>query len=149
MVPSRPQTRLGALIDKWRAARGLTMTDLAKRSGLSEAGLYNLKSGKTNPQRRSLQRLAAALDVPLIDLWEAAQEDTRPQEDSGELFAGPDGGVWLLWARGIILATRHMTEGDREQLRQTLADFVEIQARRAQTVMDDGETDNARESGGS
>ncbi len=47
----------------WRAARLLTMRDLARRAGVAPSTVYLLEAGRTTPQPGVMRRLAAALGV--------------------------------------------------------------------------------------
>jgi transcriptional regulator with XRE-family HTH domain len=51
-----------------RAARGLSMAELARASGVSKAALSQLESGKGNPTIETLCALAGVLQVPLGEL---------------------------------------------------------------------------------
>jgi len=55
---------LGALLRAHRAGRGLTQEELAELSALSVRAIADMERGRTaRPYRRSLQRLATALDL--------------------------------------------------------------------------------------
>lgn len=60
---SRPQ--LGALLREWRAARRLSQLDLALDAGISPRHLSCIETGKAQPSRDVVTRLADALDMPL------------------------------------------------------------------------------------
>lgn len=47
-----------------RVARGMTMKDLAEKSGLSRQMISNYETGKTKPKAESLLRLVTVLDFP-------------------------------------------------------------------------------------
>ena len=54
----------GELLRTQRRASGLTQAELAERAGLSVRGLSDLERGvRTRPQRETVQRLLAALNV--------------------------------------------------------------------------------------
>ena len=58
----------GNIGERLRAARkemGLTQTELAERLGISFVGVSQWESGKRNPKKETLVRLAAILDVPV------------------------------------------------------------------------------------
>ncbi len=52
------------------ARNGLTQRELAQRSGLNLRTLKSLLSSRTRPHGRTLQRLAAALGVPVDELFQ-------------------------------------------------------------------------------
>jgi transcriptional regulator with XRE-family HTH domain len=59
------QTSFGARLRWWRARRGLAQLDLAGVAGTTQRHVSFLESGRTQPSREMVLRLAAALDVPL------------------------------------------------------------------------------------
>ena len=58
-------TRFGSRLRWWRARRGLSQLDLAGVAGTTQRHVRFLESGRTQPSREMVVRLAAALDVPL------------------------------------------------------------------------------------
>ena len=58
-------TSFGSRLRWWRARRGLSQLDLAGASGTSQRHVSFLESGRAQPSREMVLRLAAALDVPL------------------------------------------------------------------------------------
>jgi transcriptional regulator with XRE-family HTH domain len=56
------------------AALGLTQRDLGERAGLSKSAITRILKGERNPQTRTLERLAAALEVPLAQLVEPPEQ---------------------------------------------------------------------------
>lgn len=63
--------RLGAYIKKRREEQGLSMRGLASKAGIDSGGLTGIEHGNYAhaPRADVLNRLAAALDVPLIELF--------------------------------------------------------------------------------
>jgi len=59
---------IGGLIRRGRAKRGMTRRQLAQGSGASERYLAQIESGQGNPSVIILKSIAAALDVPVIEL---------------------------------------------------------------------------------
>jgi transcriptional regulator with XRE-family HTH domain len=55
----------GSRLRWWRARRGLSQLNLAAAAGTSQRHVSFLESGRTQPSREMVLRLAAALDVPL------------------------------------------------------------------------------------
>src|ERR1700756_1260305 len=60
--------RLGGAIRALRVSRGLSVTELARRSELSQSFLSQVEIGRTDISVSRLVRLAKALDVSLDDL---------------------------------------------------------------------------------
>jgi transcriptional regulator with XRE-family HTH domain len=58
-------TNFGSRLRWWRARRGLSQLDLAGAAGTSQRHVSFLESGRAQPSREMVLRLAAALDVPL------------------------------------------------------------------------------------
>lgn len=55
-----------------RSAQNLTQKVLAEKSGSSPTTISNLENGKINkPQHRTMRRIAAALDISVVDLLES------------------------------------------------------------------------------
>jgi ribosome-binding protein aMBF1 (putative translation factor) len=52
----------------WRKKRGLTQAELARRAALAQGFLSEIEGGRKKGDVTVLQRIAAALDVSLIDL---------------------------------------------------------------------------------
>jgi transcriptional regulator with XRE-family HTH domain len=61
-------SRLGAAIRALRVSRGLSVSELARRSELSQSFLSQVEIGRTDISVGRLVRLAEALDVSLTDL---------------------------------------------------------------------------------
>ena len=55
----------GARLRWWRTHRSLSQLDLAGAAGTTQRHVSFLESGRTQPSRDMVLRLAAALDVPL------------------------------------------------------------------------------------
>ncbi|WP_219108680.1 helix-turn-helix domain-containing protein [Austwickia sp. TVS 96-490-7B] len=62
---------VGVNVRTARAQRGLTVAELATRSGVSKGTLVGVESGRSNPTIETLNALADALAVPLTDLISA------------------------------------------------------------------------------
>ena len=63
---------LGSRVRAWRARRGMTRKALAADSGLSERFLADVEGGKGNVSINSLQGIARALNITVIDLLQDA-----------------------------------------------------------------------------
>ena len=51
-----------------REAQGMTQRALASRAGITQAALFRLESGATDPRLSTLRKLAKALNVTVADL---------------------------------------------------------------------------------
>ena len=63
------ETDLGARVRALRRERGLTLKGLGKKAGLSHPFLSQVERGLARPSVGSVERIAAALDVPVARLW--------------------------------------------------------------------------------
>ncbi|MFT4221889.1 helix-turn-helix domain-containing transcriptional regulator [Dysgonomonas sp.] len=61
-------------IDDILKKKKITKTDVSKRMGLSRESLYRILSG--NPTLDNLTKLAAALNVPISDLFDTPTDNT-------------------------------------------------------------------------
>jgi transcriptional regulator with XRE-family HTH domain len=62
-----PAVHVGALLREWRAARRLSQLDLALDAGVSSRHLSYVETGKSQPSREMVARLADTLHMPLRD----------------------------------------------------------------------------------
>ena len=92
--PDRPRRpRVGAEIRRWRGQRGLTLAQVADRSGLNIGYLSQIENDKALPSLEALAAIGDALDVPIAWLFlgdAAAPVVVRSGERS--VKAGRDGG---------------------------------------------------------
>ena len=65
-------SELGARVRSWRARRGMTRKALSTDSGLSERFLADVESGKGNVSINSLEAVARALNISILDLMQDA-----------------------------------------------------------------------------
>lgn len=64
-APSLSGASLGVMLREWRAARRLSQLDLAMDAEISARHLSYIETGKAQPSREVLMRLADALEMPL------------------------------------------------------------------------------------
>lgn len=106
--PASPTAPLAANLRRLRQRAGLSVVELARRSGLGRATLTQLEAGGGNPTLETLYALAAELGVPLADL--IADADPGPATVLHRFADGPDtrGAVvqaWLLHRRRVGAGT--------------------------------------------
>ncbi len=70
MLAPRPQDVLAANLRRLRIARRLSLSELARATGMSKATLSAVESGRSNPTVETLAALASALRVSLGELLE-------------------------------------------------------------------------------
>ena len=87
---------IGAVIRAWRLFRRLTSTELSKKAGVRIAYLSEIEHDRTiNPKEEYLVKLAAALGVPLQDIYgrrlppEKEGEDGEVEEDEEHEIDAP------------------------------------------------------------
>ena len=70
--------RIAAQVRSLRASRGLTLEELAERSGVSRSMISLIERGESSPTAVLLERLAAGLNVPLASLFGTPHANPRP-----------------------------------------------------------------------
>jgi len=70
MLAPRPQEVLATNLRRLRIARRLSLSELARATGMSKATLSSVESGRSNPTVETLAALASALRVSLGELLE-------------------------------------------------------------------------------
>jgi len=66
--------RVAEGLKRFRKARGLSLDDLAERSGVSRAALSQIEGTRTNPTLSVLWKVAVGLDVPFHELLGSTEE---------------------------------------------------------------------------
>lgn len=70
-----PAERLGAAIRRLRDARGLAQEDLAYAAGITSGTLSRTETGETSPRWETIEAIAGALDVTLVELARAVERE--------------------------------------------------------------------------
>lgn len=83
--------RIGARLRRSRIAAGMTVSDLAERTGLTKGFLSLVERDKANPSVASLVRVCQALDIPVGALFEPAQADFVPRAARSRINFGGQG----------------------------------------------------------
>ena len=91
-APDEPRVRLGGNIRSIRRARGLTLHDVASRSGISEGWLSQVERGRSAPSLEILYNIATSLGIAVHDLFDKPNqaavaplsEADRPRIEWGE-----------------------------------------------------------------
>jgi transcriptional regulator with XRE-family HTH domain len=89
-MPNEIVKVVGDNLKRLRADRALSLSDLARASGVAKATLSALEGGRGNPTLETLSALAAALQVPMGDLITAADPEpvTVVRADEGTDIPG-------------------------------------------------------------
>ena len=88
---SRPS--VGPNVRRLRQERGLTLSQVAERSGLNVGYLSQIENDKASPSLESLAAMASAMDVPIT--WFLIDETTAPRVVRAAVrrsWAAPGGG---------------------------------------------------------
>ncbi|MBX5437039.1 MAG: helix-turn-helix transcriptional regulator [Alicyclobacillaceae bacterium] len=83
---------LAGRVRHYRSAQKLTVRELARRAGVSVSYIYAIEAGVRGHNIVKLERVAAALGVPLSALWDGS--DAASQGESGvwrKPSGSPDG----------------------------------------------------------
>ena len=93
--PDEIADALARNLRRLRAARGLTLDELARRAGISRSMLIQIEQQRVNPTLATLVRLGQALDVGLAELVELGRQRrvrVISRDDVVELWSSPGGG---------------------------------------------------------
>jgi transcriptional regulator with XRE-family HTH domain len=74
----RRKNIVGENLRKIRMGMGITQEEVALMSGLSQGYINQLESGKRMFTQKSLEQIAKALKVPIIDFFKFKKEKERP-----------------------------------------------------------------------
>lgn len=95
--------RIGRVIRTQREAKGMSLGELARTSGLSRTILARIEAGSGNPSVETLWRVSRALRLPLGTLLaeDASPRVRRIGRESGQALRAASGmGAWLVLADG-------------------------------------------------
>jgi transcriptional regulator with XRE-family HTH domain len=87
---------VGVRIRELRTGRGMTLTALARATGLSAGLISQVERGLTDPSLETLRRIARTLDVPLFSLFREADDDSDAlvvRRDRRMQVSSPHGGI--------------------------------------------------------
>ena len=68
---------LGEKIKKFRKQKGYTQKQLAEKAGISRTALIRYENGDMSPSIQILQQIAAALNIPVSDIFPGTGADNR------------------------------------------------------------------------
>ena len=75
-------------IRQQRSGLGMSQAELAARAGLHRTYVSDLERGARNPTVGSIQKIARALQVTVLELFERAGNDDSTSRTSGSKNAG-------------------------------------------------------------
>ena len=82
---------LGKNINRLRKAAGLTLNELASKTGLSVAYLSNVERNATSPTIINLEKIAAVFSIPLVKLFEESADTYVVRRDNHEMLFENEG----------------------------------------------------------
>jgi transcriptional regulator with XRE-family HTH domain len=147
-TPTDPAFSLGARVRELRRDRGMTLKALGRDAGLSHPFLSQLERGLARPSVSSVERIAAALDVPVSTLWTGPRPRTVRVVRAGEgkVRAHDDreapGGIRSVSPERMSVRVREWSGGSRawsEERSTTAGDVMVYVVRGAIEVDVDGE----------
>lgn len=63
------QVKVGKQIKKLRDLKGISQQDLAAKCNFEKSNLSRLEAGKVNPTLSTLEKVASALEINIIELF--------------------------------------------------------------------------------
>jgi transcriptional regulator with XRE-family HTH domain len=63
------QINVGKQVQKLREFKGLSQQDLAAKCNFEKSNMSRLEAGKVNPTLSTLEKVAKALDVSIVELF--------------------------------------------------------------------------------
>lgn len=89
-MPNEIVKVVGTNLKRLRTEQALSLSDLARASGVAKATLSALEGGRGNPTLETLSALAAALEIPMGDIITAADPEpvTVVRNDEGTDIPG-------------------------------------------------------------
>ena len=134
-------------IRQLRNDKGLSQAKLAVTAGMDPATLNRLEQGKGNPNLRTLERVADALEVEVADLLGKAQRRSSPEPS---LFNGLEGERRLRYLRAwraFVYRTADRWEEQPPTSREVATLFDTMTALVEQGVFDDSDVSDDSEQG--
>lgn len=76
MIAARSEQQVGELVRELREDRRLSVRTLAAHAGFSPSFISQVENGQASPSISSLERIAAALGVTLVEFFQASEART-------------------------------------------------------------------------
>jgi transcriptional regulator with XRE-family HTH domain len=117
---------VGEEVKRLRQAKGWTQEQLAVYAGSSQPTVNLLEAGKRNPSAATLEKLARALKVEVVDLFPKPQTPQPSFEDAAQSEALQEALAVLfqgLARRGQGIVEQSLREGPSEALSRELAEY--------------------------
>jgi len=117
---------VGEEVKRLRQAKGWTQEQLAVYAGSSQPTVNLLEAGKRNPSAATLEKLARALEVEVVDLFPKPQTPQPSLEDAAQSEALQEALAVLfrgLARRGQGIIEQSRREGPSEALSRELTEY--------------------------
>src|SRR5439155_2862935 len=73
MATTSAQIQVGELLRRIREKRGVSLRTLADKSGFSPSFISQVENGQASPSIASLEKIVGALDVTLVQFFQAGE----------------------------------------------------------------------------
>ena len=107
---------IGVTIRAFRLQKGMSQGDIEKRTGLLRCYLSRVENGHTVPSIETLQKIAAALELPLSQMF-----DEQPVREMSGLSLDEDE---IRFLTQVQRYSAHLNEGDRRLLLAMVRKFA-------------------------
>jgi transcriptional regulator with XRE-family HTH domain len=117
---------VGEEVKRLRQAKGWTQEQLAVYAGSSQPTVNLLEAGKRNPSVSTLEKLARALEIEVVDLFPKAQTPQPSLEEAAQSEALQESLAVLfqgLARRGQGIVEHSVREGPSEALSRELTEY--------------------------
>ena len=117
---------VGEEVKQLRQAKGWTQEQLAVYAGSSQPTVNLLEAGKRNPSAATLEKIARALEVEVVDLFPKPQTSQPSLEDAAQSEALQEALAVLfqgLARRGQGIVEQSLREGPSEALSRELTEY--------------------------
>lgn len=89
---------IGRLLHELRVGRGVSLRQMARKAGCAPSFLSQVEKGRSSPSLESLDRLARACDLSVLELLNLAQE----RAGTIEIRDGAQGQTFSKWSGGEL-----------------------------------------------
>jgi transcriptional regulator with XRE-family HTH domain len=117
---------VGEEVKRLRQAKGWTQEQLAVYAGSSQPTVNLLEAGKRNPSASTLEKLARALEVEVVELFPKLETPQPSLEDAAQSEALQEALAVLfqgLARRGQVIVEQSLREGPSEALTKEVKEY--------------------------
>jgi len=91
-------TEIGRLLHELRVGRGVSLREVARKAGCAPSFLSQIEKGRSSPSLESLERIAGAFELSVLELLNLAHE----RGSTIELKMGAQGQTFSRWSGGEL-----------------------------------------------